>query len=273
MHYTTFSAEPDVKLEFSSPDAALFKISCTLSTRVEKEIGCPAVQRGLVWLFHFFKNIFHARSWPLLQQLCILWPLLSPSVLSERLLPLHLADDTVFVCQSVIDRHPPALALELEEVFFLSTGTLRERVRAAEWGGWIATSRELDWLSASAPRWTDAAVKQASAPLSNAPCFASQSAPLLHSGSSQRNQRLRKCFIYMLVFDGFLLTQRGAAAIYLCTFKATKLRITVNNTAQTCLKRQLSHFPGGESPAGYGCCFCQELHILWSRLNKKHCSS
>lgn len=268
MHYTTFSAEPDVKLEFSSPDAALFKISCTLSTRVKKEKGSPAVQ-----LFHFFKNIFHAQSWPLLQQLCILWPLLCPSVLSERLLPLHLADDTVFVCQSVIDRHPPALALELEEGFFLSTGTLRERVQAGVWGGWIATSRELDWLSASAPRWTDAAVKQASAPLSNAPCFASQSAPLLHSGSSQRNQRLRKCFIYMLVFDGFLLTRRGAAAIYLSTFKAIKLRITVNNTAQTCLKRQLSHFPGGESPAGYGCCFCQELHILWSRLNKKHCSS
>lgn len=157
--------------------------------------------------------------------------------------------------------------------FFLLTGTLRERVQAGEWGGWIATSRELDWLSASAPRWTDAAVKQASAPLSNAPCFASQSAPLLHSGSSQRNQRLRKSFIYMLVFDGFLLTRRGAAAIYLCTFKATKLRITVISTAQTCLKRQLSHFPGGESPAGYGCCFCQELHMLWSRLNKKHCSS
>lgn len=76
-------------------------------------------------------------------------------------------------------------------------------------------------------------------------------------------------FIYVLVFDGFLLTWRGAAAIYLSTFKAIKLRITVNNTAQTCLKRQLSHFPGGESPAGCGCCFCQELHILWSRLNKK----
>lgn len=163
--------------------------------------------------------------------------------------PMHLADDTVFVCQSVIDRHPPALALELEERFFLSTGTLRERVQAGVWRGWIATSRELDWLSASAPRWTDAAVKPASAPLSNAPCFASQSAPLLHSGSSQRNQRLRKCFIYVLVFDGFLLTWRGAAAIYLSTFKAIKLRITVNNTAQTYLKRQLSHFPGGESPA------------------------
>lgn len=155
-------------------------------SRKRNRVSCSSTWTCLT--FPFFQKYFSCSVLTLLQQGCILWPLLSPSVLSERLLPLHLADDTVFVCQSVIDRHPPALALELE-VFFLSTGTLRERVQAGEWGGWIATSRELDWLSASAPRWTDAAVKQASAPLSNAPCFASQSAPLLHSGSSQRKPK------------------------------------------------------------------------------------
>lgn len=128
MHYIEiFSAELEVKL--ISLDSALSGILCTLPTK-DKIRKC-FLQFNMNMKFPFFNYIFlglvltHHDP-----KLCILWPLLSPSVHSKHLLPLPIADNAVFVCQCVIDCHPPVLMLEQEEVFFLSTRTLQFRVLA-----------------------------------------------------------------------------------------------------------------------------------------------
>lgn len=224
----------------------LCRISCTGPTKVKMRKRVFRISmwtRISIFLIIFLRPSHRDR---LLQKLSIHWPLLSPSVPSKRLLPLPIADNIVFVCQCVIDRHPPVLKLELEDFFFfLLTKTLRFRVLPGLWKDGLLPQRS----------WTDFRHQlpgQQMQLLNKQPlCYPALHAlhPRVHlcwkfseEPKTVQILHLNACFEWF----SLLLDLHGAAAIILPTFKTIKLHVIVNNAVQIGLKW---HFPGEESPA------------------------